>query len=432
MASYDDTATVSGSVVSFSNGADDVPTKSLVVTIPPTLSGVSEVTEKQTGRNLVALNTSPQQAKRDYGITVNTQTADALNITSTGVAYACERLFYSFKKGTYAVKFLATSSDSYTPVVSIYRTNGTGVKFNIQPNTLTTFTLADDTDIDIRLFASGSGDTTIRTVEYTNLQIEVGSTVSTYSQYNSAQYTANLGRTIYGGTTDIVNGTGKDDFASILISETSWTYDSANARFISANLTGMKNVAIRTLHVMAYGYETIDDARPIGNVPDQAIYNANYERKVIIHDSNYTNVSDFLTAKGNISIIYPLATPTDFTFTGQEIPTRLGYNAFWSEQGNTELTYYKDGYGFTSVTVHKETPEGEPVVQTVKFHRIVYEGEVDAVRGTGKVSIGESGTEYDPPETFTFEPISISTDEGENTLFANEGDSSITYRKAVD
>lgn len=62
----------------------------------------------------------------------------------------------------------------------------------------------------------------------------------------------------------------------------------------------------------------------------------------------------------------------------------------------------------------------------------MYEGEVDAVRGTGKVSIGESGTEYDPPETFTFEPISISTDEGENTLFATEGDSAITYRKAVD
>ena len=32
----------------------------------------------------------------------------------------------------------------------------------------------------------------------------------------------------------------------------------------------------------------------------------------------------------------------DFTFTGQEINTRLGYNAFWSEQGDTEVTYRAD------------------------------------------------------------------------------------------
>ena len=31
-----------------------------------------------------------------------------------------------------------------------------------------------------------------------------------------------------------------------------------------------------------------------------------------------------------------------FTFEGQEIPTRLGYNAFWSDQGDTEVTYRAD------------------------------------------------------------------------------------------
>ena len=133
--------------------------------------------------NLVSLNRSPQQAKREYGITINTQNENTLNITTTGVAYACERLFYSLTAGTYAVKFLATSSDSFTPDISIYRTDGTDVKFSIPPNTITTFTLADDTDIDIRLFASKSGDTTIRTVEFTNLQIEKGSTVHEYSPY---------------------------------------------------------------------------------------------------------------------------------------------------------------------------------------------------------------------------------------------------------
>ena len=193
---------------------------------------------------------------------------------------------------------------------------------------------ADDVPLkscEVALSASLDGYSSV-TVHHTD-----GQTPPVFSEV----YTASLGRTIYGGTADVVNGVGKDNFTSILISETSWTYDSVNARFISANLTGMKNVAIRTLHVMAYGYETIDDARPIGNVPDQAIYNANYERKVIIHDSNYTNVSDFLTAKGNISIIYPLATPTDFTFEPIEINSRLGANTMWSD-GDIEVTYRRD------------------------------------------------------------------------------------------
>jgi hypothetical protein len=32
----------------------------------------------------------------------------------------------------------------------------------------------------------------------------------------------------------------------------------------------------------------------------------------------------------------------DFTFDGQEINTRLGYNAFWSDSGDTEVTYRAD------------------------------------------------------------------------------------------
>jgi hypothetical protein len=50
-----------------------------------------------------------------------------------------------------------------------------------------------------------------------------------------------------------------------------------------------------------------------------------------------------------------------------------------------------------------------------------------------QIEKGSSATEYVPGFTpFSFPPISINTTEGENTLFANEGGSAITYRKAVD
>jgi hypothetical protein len=84
-------------------------------------------------------------------------------------------------------------------------------------------------------------------IKNVGFQIEVGSTATTYEPYQTpTQYTASLGRTIYGGEVDIVNGVGTDE-------------------------------------------------------------------------------------NGN-----------DFTFDGQEINTRLGYNAFWSDQGDTEVTYRAD------------------------------------------------------------------------------------------
>ena len=42
--------------------------------------------------------------------------------------------------------------------------------------------------------------------------LEVGSTATTYEPYETpTQYTASLGRTIYGGTADIVTGEGEDE-----------------------------------------------------------------------------------------------------------------------------------------------------------------------------------------------------------------------------
>ena len=133
--------------------------------------------------NIVSLNRSPLREKIDYGITINQQSESVLNVTTNGTAYSCERLFYSLVAGTYTVKFLSTSSDSYTPLISIYRAGETGIALSINPNTERTFTLSEDTDIDIRLFASGGGDTTIRTVEFSNFQLERGSAVHDYSPY---------------------------------------------------------------------------------------------------------------------------------------------------------------------------------------------------------------------------------------------------------
>ncbi len=559
MASYDDTATVSGSVVSISDGADEVGVKSCVVTVRPTLTGTSEVVEKQTGKNLLDTAIAETKTHNSVSITCDgnvkytatgTATGGSANITFT-LKTPC-----TIKSGMYL--HLMNSGANASVSITLQKQDNTTI---YAPALSPANRIADlssyvgETIYSIRFYVANGASFEM---ELTPM-ICVSGTATTYTPYVApTTYTANLPATNYGGSVDFVNGDVVGGYARIKISDLTWTKQtSGNINYFISDVSGMDATNSKDIVCDVLPY---CGAVSVSLMPDKSIaqYSWNNRTTVRIRDEELSDETALINTYGNGYIAYPLATPTDFTFPGQTIETKLGANTFWSEQGDTELTYYKSGYGFTSVTVNKvgknlirapiftpstptlcfdagrditvsnitmsflatnavvqatnaaivdyrkedgtrtyrtlnwfrdannnqftaNTPQNgkfknsdsnitfryiyiyyesisysrfesdcisewqielastasdytpyEAVSKTAKFHRIVYEGEVDAVRGTGKVSIGESGTEYDPPETFTFPPISIETDEGENTLFANEGDSAITYRKAVD
>ena len=260
---------VSSPIADFSDGADDVPTKSLVVTIPPTLSGVSSLTETHTGRNLFNLD-------RTEG------TPDPTDIIISPRILDITKLFKGLRADNYFYAGYASYSIS-GGVLSVTTSNNLnyGIAFPVRVKggasyclsaTLTGANMSvgcydKDWNFISRIFGMVSdasrsfstpsnaeyitvvfGSSTLNVAgTVSNIQLEVGSTAHAYEPYQTpTQYTASLGRTIYGGEVDIVNGVGTDE-------------------------------------------------------------------------------------NGN-----------DFTFDGQEVNTRLGYNAFWSEQGDTEITYRAD------------------------------------------------------------------------------------------
>ena len=548
MASYDDTATVSGSVVSIENGADDVPTKSLVVTIPPTLSGVSSIKETQTGRNLL----NYADITNSYRITSLTDNGDgSFTVVASGLGAYIDHVIKVKAGQAYSIKCTSATNDegnaSQIGVVNVYDGSDDTATLLLNGASISTrkgFTPTGNYVLVRNKVTGGSGTGTGTIVEP---QLELGSTAHAYEPYQTpTQYTANLGRTIYGGQVDIVNGTGQDTTLRYELDENdSWSaYSGASHSFWHNVATGEDRPIKQTESSASIcNYATYSSASP-SSAPDFSFLIQGGQRIVVTADSTIDTLDKFKTwlSSHNLVFVCPASTPTDFTFTGQEVPTRLGYNAFWSDSGDTELTYYKDGYGFTSVTVHKETPDGEPVEETRKFHRIVYGGQADVVKGTcepknildsadashtftsgtntrytiGTITLkggvtytfsayqedsltsntrntlaindngnytyeyatgtnyhnqsgvhsmqytpnedktvtlliwvhtpsndvtysefqvekGSSASDFAPHfEPFSFPPISMSTDEGENTLFANEGDSAITYRKAVD
>jgi len=514
---FDDTATVSGSVVAIENGADEVGAKSCVVTVRPTLSGVSSVTETQTGRNLFDISTTTNGqingTNGAYYVNANWQASDFFSVhgadltlswdTDSSNYYQVNLAFYDSEK-----HYVDGSNNTFANIYS------------------KTFTIPSGA---VYCRASWSISVGGSPAPRNNIRINLGSTDGGYTPYTTpTHYTSTIGRTIYGGTTDIVNGEGQETHAKMTFTgatDETWNWGESGGKYrVFAQLMNAKT------DTNTFVSNLITPAPSASGYPDIGTGWINNNGRIVIGvDSSITSASDWKAylSNNNMEIAYELADEykTDFTSTGQEIPTRLGYNAFWSEQGDTELTYYKSGYGFTSVTVHKETPDGEPVVHTVKFHRIVYGGQADVVRGIGQNAINTIqvknlnwtyytagtnpifyainvpnmktygrgdmpniaidgyttrtahsrsnlstnmanmecsaienvqtiafrndtytsvsdmlsamgdiviGYEMDEYETFTFQPISMETDEGENTLFANEGDSAITYRKAVD
>lgn len=322
--------TASGTIVTFSDGADDVPTKSLVVTIPPTLSGVSSVTETQTGRNLL-VNNGTDISGSGLSFVVNSDKS----VTISGVATA--NAFFTFFENVLfkASSYMIRGSGNSNVQIIVRRGTASGSNIRTASTSDIAWNLAEDTSCACVIRVASGTDLTTPITVYP--QIEIGSSLSDYEMAISTTYTADLGRTIYGGQVDIVKGEGSNGYGKI----TDFSGLTANG----TSSTGAYRYRLNIADCAVYTDRQAISSEPLtfrasfnGSVNE--FYNASGYLLIFLSQDNVADAIEYLTG---VSIVYPLATPTDFTFEGQEVNTRLGYNAFWSEQGDTEVTYRSSG-----------------------------------------------------------------------------------------
>jgi len=289
------------------------------VTIAPTLDGVSSVDVVHTGKNLLPNKTYQRNP----------------NILRLGTDTLDGRL--SLKASTYT---LSITSDVAIGTMT-YTIGGTST--NIQFTSSGTryygsFTISADTD-DFFVHVYRAGGLTAENVS--DFMLEVGSSVSDYAPYvTPTTHTAQLGRTIYGGTADIVKGEGTSSYDKVDLGTLTWQYDSANTRFFTVGLTGV-------IKRGTSGWITdleIDSPYTVasGTANDKTVSEYASTGYVYIKDTDYTDPTTFKASLSGKYLVYPLATSTDFTFDGQEVNTRLGVNNFWSDSGDTEVTYRAD------------------------------------------------------------------------------------------
>lgn len=302
--------TASGAIANVQSARTDLPFTMVKANIAPNLTGVESVEVTKCGVNLF----DKTAITPNTWIIVNSTSTEASNSYSTSdyiPVSAGKRYFVSFKD---------SNRSAY------YDRNKNGIEY-FSFNGNASFTALYDGYIRVTIKNDINLDTFI---------INEGNDEATYEQYNKTTYTADLGRTVYGGTADIVNGTGSETYTKVKLSDLTWTQGTAggreyyNAVIATAETTNTHDIVTDLPYS---GMVTV------ANMTDKSI--AKWQQSVRIYDTDITSVSQLLETYGDEYIAYPNRYTTDFSFDGQVVRVSPGVNNLWNNAGgDTDVEYF--------------------------------------------------------------------------------------------
>lgn len=200
----------SSTIVTFSDGADAVPLKKCEITLPASLDGYSEIDVIHARKNLVDYGEREEMVRNGITSSISADGTITASGTSTGNGDTIITLSTSMflKSGQpYTISF--TGTDTRSGSIYIYFTGGGYINI---PNSRSygVYTPTSDvtiTGITLRMFNGNSITMSAR------MMIEAGNVSDiSYEPYTApTTHTADLGRTIHGGSVDVVAGEGVDE-----------------------------------------------------------------------------------------------------------------------------------------------------------------------------------------------------------------------------
>lgn len=331
--------TVSGSIVTFDDGSDDVPLKKCEVTIPANLDGVSSVDVVHTGLQLLPV-TIPSNGN---GITYTDNGDGTFKASGTASATSSNRYVFTstamntLKRGeTYHISGCPSGGSSNTYKLQAWNAS-TSSQLAVDYGNGASFTMPTEGTINVR-FVIYKG----QEVDFTVKPMITAVQTTEHAEYNGTTHTASLGRVIYGGSADIVNGTGTDGYINITFdgSESEWQYQTSSDK--QRVIIALSNAKASVGSFVGNYIEALNSAQ---GYPSEwkAWINAS-SQLVIGVPSTITSKADWQAylAQNNLIVSYEKATATDFTFTPVPIISRLGDNTMWGD-GDLEVVYRSSG-----------------------------------------------------------------------------------------
>lgn len=319
-------SSASGSVVNFTDGADDLPLKSCMVNIEPIqegsgdpspenirpISGRTGLSVVRSGKNLLKtaglIEGTPSNTefsnvtKRTFTVgtfvtkltnnnyyqsKVNIQfsvSENSIKVTTSAKAYAISIPIVGLKIGeTYVLSCTKTNASNNT--VSFYKRDGTFISSTQSP-TICKFTVPEETYYTLLHFTPSENNVE---ATFTNIQLELGPSETDYEPYKSSTYSVNWeteAGTVYGGSLDVVSG----------------------------------KLTVDKAYIASYNGETL----PSTWISDRNVY------------------VEGTTPTTGAQVVYKLADPVEYKLAPQEITTLLGTNNIWSDAGSMAVEYPAD------------------------------------------------------------------------------------------
>ena len=171
----------------------------------------------------------------------------------------------------------------------------------------------------------GEGDT----FSWKNIQIEEGSTATSYEPYNPAtDLSIAMPGTVYGGTLDVESGELVVTHKSVDMGSLTWGY--SDSTFTSSLPDGSFDSNIDFL---------CEIYKPDTSGANNTIAINRNNKIVYAHDSNYTTTSAFITAVTGKHIAYELATPITYHLTPHQVALLQGANVVTTNGTSISLTH---------------------------------------------------------------------------------------------
>ena len=353
------TETASGSIASFSDGADNLLLKSLVVNINPVqdLHGQESPYPAGGGKNL--FNGTFLQGYWAYAN--GAWTSDTKWIATEKIP--C-------KPSTY---YTASTDNRQTRWQGFvyYDNNGDYISSqNLNNKVPIGYTAQTPANAAYLIFnIAGESETLdpISPSDVTHFQLEEGQTATSYAPYsnicpisgwtevnvnhsdadmtNPTTITIDLGQTIYGGKLDVLTGVLTVDRAMVDLGAKNWYLSTAAGRTrFRTSITDIERISSPNVlaSLLCSNYPTKTANQTYQGTTGVSLQQNSADIYIYDPQTESMTTAEFKSAMSGVQLCYELATPQTYQLTPTEVTTLLGDNTIWADTGDTTAEYRAD------------------------------------------------------------------------------------------
>ena len=346
-------------IVSFNDGADDVPISEGTFYIAPSQSGTGTpspsnprpivgytgMTIQQTGKNLLH---NEMEDGTTGGIDYSLNSDGSIDCSGTVSNVNSTRILATNIKLPAGSYVLSGADSSINLRCVVYAKDGTSANRNDTGSGVTVSITADTDYIEFRVKARTNAEVVSTTIYP---MFEVGSTPTQFEAYKAKTPIVDaFGRTIYGGERK-TDGTLTETYAYVDLSQVAWTNfaTSGNRLYINTAYPNIKKPATNAdmPECLCNRFPTITRASMGYSAPFTMGITIDRDGLLIIanpDDATWTSKDTAIASLSQMGAMcaIPLATPNEYTLSPISLNTYYGDNNVWCDTGDTQLNYRAD------------------------------------------------------------------------------------------